>query len=59
MLLTVSLKNLSVIIDTIRESGMDIREITVVLKFIKNRNIMITTKIEPSISAFWILLIDA
>jgi hypothetical protein len=52
MVLMVKPKNLRIMIETISERGMATIEIMVVRKFIKNRNIMITTKIEPSISAF-------
>jgi hypothetical protein len=59
MVLMVKPKSLSVMMETNNESGIAMREMMVVLKFIKNRNIIITTKIEPSISAFWMLFIDA
>ena len=45
--------------ETISERGIAIRGNNGGSKFIKNRNIVITTKREPSMSAFFILLIEA
>ncbi|MNY21252.1 hypothetical protein D3C86_1547840 [compost metagenome] len=51
--------NLSTTIATSKEIGMAIKEIAVALQFIRKMERIMTTKMEPSISVFSILPIEA